>query len=97
MKERYGRWRYDAERIVLVYVGDEGRDEYEVDPEECTTSAETLDRIAQVSKKTWASREDVGYLVQALDDLLDFQANLCSFGDDKRITDVRGLIERRSG
>lgn len=95
MKESYGRWRYDPDRIVLVYVGDEGREEYEVDPEECTTSAKTLDFIAQVSRKTWASREDVGNLVAALDDLLDIQSNLCSFGEDKRIADVRALIKQR--
>ena len=95
MKEKYGRWRYDPDRIVLVYVGDEGREEYEVDPEECTSSAKTLDWIAQVSGKTWASREDVGNLVEALDDLLGLQANLCSFGNDKQISDIRSLIEQR--
>jgi hypothetical protein len=66
MKKHYGRWRYDADRIVLVYVGEEGREQYEVDPDECTTSAKTLDWIAQISRKTWASREDVGYLVEAI-------------------------------
>lgn len=96
MNETYGPWGYDSERVVLVYKAGTP-DEYEVDPEECTTSAKTLDWIAQVSRKTWASPSDIGNLVKALDDLLDMQANLCSFGNDKQIHDVRALIKRRHG
>ena len=47
----WGRWTFDPAMVSLIHRDEEG-DEYEVDLEECTTSAKTLDRICRVSKKT---------------------------------------------
>jgi hypothetical protein len=57
-----------------------------VDLERCLDSADVLDWIAQVGKKNYADDAVLAGLVRALDDVLDVQANLCSFGRHKTIT-----------
>jgi hypothetical protein len=52
------------------------------------TSAEVLDHIMQVVKKGYSDPVN-GPLVKALNDVLDPQANLCSFGRSRRITKRR--------
>src|SRR5258707_10467220 len=47
--DTWGNWRYDAKLLVLTHVPHD----YEVNLEECTTSAETLDWIFQMESKTW--------------------------------------------
>ena len=59
--DKWGNWRFDAERLVLVY--QKGRHNYEVDLERMTNSSHTLDWIFQVAGKTWASAEVLGQLV----------------------------------
>lgn len=73
--DRWGDWEWDAERLVLFH----RVRHFEVDLERMNTSAAVLDWICQVSKKAWASPKDVGDLVQAVDDLLCPQENLCSW------------------
>jgi hypothetical protein len=86
--ERWGKWEFDAEGLVLKY-GEDGRNEYEVDLGSITSSAEMLEWIFQVSVKTWASREDIGNLVRALGNLPCPQANLGSGGSDKQFDPVK--------
>ena len=69
--------------------------EYEVDLERCTTPAQVLDWIVQVSKKTWATDVVVADLVRALDDLLDVQGTMCPFGQARRVNVKRALAGRR--
>ncbi|WP_345390935.1 hypothetical protein [Haloechinothrix salitolerans] len=57
-----------------------GHDDYYVDLERCTTSAEVLDWIAQVAEKPWANDEVLAGLVRALNDVLAPQEHLCSRG-----------------
>jgi hypothetical protein len=89
----WGCWKYHPENLTL-----ECRDErgfiYEVDLERCSTSAEVLDWIFQVSKKTWATADIVKDLLTAFDDLLSPQARLCSFGRGGRI-DPREILRSR--
>src|SRR4051794_26104992 len=73
--DNWGNWIYDAETLVLRHK----TRHYEMDLEQCATSGQTLDRIFQICGKSWATAEDLGHLIQALDDLLKPQANLCSF------------------
>ncbi len=74
--DRWGQWGFDSKRLCLVFK--DGL--YEVNLEDMNTSAQMLDWIFQVSNKTWADRKDIGDLVQALEDLLHPQGNLCSGG-----------------
>ncbi len=73
--DTWGNWRYKAKLLTLTHVPED----YEIRLDECSTSAETLDWIFQVASKTWVTPEDLGNLILALDDIIDPQANLCSF------------------
>jgi hypothetical protein len=81
--ETWGPWRLDATALTLTYEGEEGS--YELDLEDLTTSAMMLDWIFQVQKKAWCSAEDIKYLLEALDVLIDPQATLCSWGEEKTL------------
>ena len=61
-----GGWVYDPETLVVRY----GLDEYEVDLEQCSTSAQMLDWIFRFANKAGATPEAVGNLVQILNELL---------------------------
>lgn len=41
--------------------------QYEIDLKRCQTSAQKCDWLAQIAEKSWATREVLGGLVQALD------------------------------
>lgn len=76
----WGPWSYERPQ-VLVIRDNAGRWLYEVDLERCRTAAAILDWIAQVAAKQWepapASRAEViGYLVLALDEVIEIQANV---------------------
>lgn len=79
----WGEWHLDP--TVYVLYTEAGGYRYEVDLERCLTSAEVLDWICQIAGKIW-DEPIVGDLVQAIDDVLRPQANLCSFGASKRLT-----------
>lgn len=55
---------------------------YQIDLDRCKTSAQVLDWIIQVAKKTWTTQEVIADLVLMLDRCLDLQANICSWGAD---------------
>jgi hypothetical protein len=86
------RWVYHPKDRCLRFYDGDATELYEVDLEECSDSAEVLDWIVQVHEKTWATPPVFHALVEALDDLLDLQANYCSFGTSKKV--VRELLER---
>ena len=56
-----------------------------------SSSAQVLDWIFQMAGKSWVASQDLGDLVHALEDLIDPQANLCSFGTDKQF-DVKAFL-----
>lgn len=89
----WGGWTLDRERLVLEY------DQYEVDLEHSLTGAQVCDWIFQVAHKSWATPEVTAGLVKAFDDLLQPQANLCSGGVNKEIsnTQVKELVRKNSG
>jgi hypothetical protein len=78
---RWGGWEFDRRWLVLRHV--DGY--YEVDLERCRTPAQVLDWIAQIQGKRWGTTAVVGDLVEALCDLLNPQATLCSGGAAKVI------------
>lgn len=78
-------WTYDPENLTLNIDSPGGV--YDVDLEKCNDSAQILDWICQVSHKTWATREDIGHLVDALDELaggLGLQSKVCGGGTNKK-------------
>lgn len=68
---------------------------YEIDLDQCTTSAEVLDWIMQLHGKQWGV-DVVSGLVAAFRDILHPQANLCSFGRSETLTEeqVAELVAR---
>lgn len=76
----WGGWTLDVASQTLRL-----DDRYEVYLGECDTSAEVLDWICQVAKKRWATDRILAGLVRALDDVLEPQANLCSWGRSSRL------------
>jgi hypothetical protein len=91
-RSTWGRWVYHPDPFVLR-LAENTRDEYEVDLDRCTSSAEMLDWIMQVASKPGVTAEDLGHLVGALNHLFHPQAYLCSGGEDKRI-DPRATVEQ---
>ena len=47
-------------------------------------STEVLDCIVELHEKSWATPEDIGNLVAALDDIFDLQNNVCGCGIEHR-------------
>ncbi len=91
------KWRYDRKTNFLSIEGKPPRGfpiAYSFDVSGKNTSAKLLDLIVQVSKKRWATDSILSDLVRKLDDLLDIQANVCSWGKDKNF-DAVGHLEGR--
>jgi hypothetical protein len=76
------RWTYHEANLTLTL--NDPPLFYEIDLERCNTSAEALDWIVQVSKKTWATDEILADLVRMLDRCLHLQQNTCSGGVDHK-------------
>lgn len=72
---QWGRWRLDGGCLVPEQAPD-----YYVDLRRITDSAKALDWIVQLSKKSWVTEEDLGFLVKALDYILGFQQRYCGGG-----------------
>ena len=89
-REQLFEWVYDAENLTLTYRG-EGGDEYKVDLETCTTSAQLLDRIFQVSNKG-IHPAAAGEFLEWLDFILNPQGTLCSEGKEQGPVVVRDRI-----
>jgi hypothetical protein len=98
--DAWGPWKYKRSNLTLEYVPQDGHWWYEVDLERCGTAAEMLDWIFQINgkDKDCCSVEDLGHLIVALDDLLNPQANICSFGHASRLDVAKyfsGKVEDR--
>lgn len=81
----WGPWQLDPEVPALFIPRDldnpvDGDDLYWWPLDKCCDSPQVLDFLFQVNAKTWATVEIRAGLLNALDDVLDPQANLCSFG-----------------
>src|SRR4051812_35113732 len=74
-KRRWGKWSLNTTSWALTH----RESGYELDLKTMGTSSSMMTWIFQVSKmRTAFSREDLGYLIEALDDIFDPTADLCS-------------------
>lgn len=76
----WGPWQLDRDVRVL------STPDYEVDLDDCLSSAQTLDWILQVADKPGTDDATIAGLVRAMIDVLDPQSTLCSGGKGKRLT-----------
>lgn len=86
--DTWGRFTFRRDNLTLEHSGG-----YYIDLERCKNSAQLLDWIFQIEGKTWMTVEDKGHLIEALQDLLYPQQNLCSFGTDKRMNATKYLMD----
>lgn len=96
--KRWGRWQYNKEQLILDYLDPRkgGKSRYYVDLERCRTGAQILDWILQIAGKDWASNEDIGNLVRALDRLGNgLQGKVCPVGRNKRFDFKKHLVGSR--
>jgi hypothetical protein len=82
-ESQWNGWQREGK--ALGYTVNEYGAEYAIDLERFTSSAEVLDFIMQVAGKTWATDACLAGLVRALNDILNPQVFLCSWGTDKRL------------
>lgn len=89
----WGGWTLDRDRLVLE------NKHYEVDLERALTGAQLCDLIFQVRQHIWASPEVLAGLLNAFEDLLRPQANLCSGGENKTMSNakLRSLVAENGG
>jgi hypothetical protein len=87
--KKYGPWELDTEDLILAH----GED-YWIDLQRISTSAEMLDWICQLAQKSWVTPTALGYLVLAFEDIFDPQANLCGSGKSKTINATQYLRRR---
>lgn len=86
---RFGRWTFDPAHSCLEHgLG------YWVPLNEVGTSARMLDWIFQVAAKSWATPDDIGQMVLALQEIFEPQARLCSFGQDTPFDAGKFLADR---
>ena len=81
LPENWGKWKLDRDRRVIYY---DGRHDFWFSLGQMNNSAEVLDWIVELHEKSWATPEDIGNLVAALDDIFDLQNNICGCGVDHR-------------
>ncbi len=93
---RWGNWRFKESDLTLEYASPRKLTPYYIDLERMDTSAVMLDWIFQINQKGWASVNDLGQLIRALNDIFEPQATLCSSGISKRINSSAYLKARLS-
>lgn len=72
----FGKWEYNRVAFTLTHLAED----YEIDLDEVTNSAELLDWLCQVQGKSWCTKKDLWTLFEAFDYLFKPQQNLCPFG-----------------
>lgn len=87
--DTWGRFTFRRDNLTLEH----GLYGYYIDLERCKTPAQLLDYMFQIEAKTWMTLEDKGHLVEAVQDLLYPQQNLCSFGTNKRMNATEYLMD----
>jgi hypothetical protein len=88
--ESWGNWKLDRERRAIYY---DGGHDYWFSLGQMNNSAEVLDWIVQLHEQKWATPEDVGHLVAALNDIFDLQNTMCGCGIEHRF-DAKAHLEK---
>jgi hypothetical protein len=77
LPKAWGPWRFDTANLALVY-REHGPN---IHLERFEDAKQALDMIVHISAKSYMTREDVGFLVQALDDTIDLRGCFCGSED----------------
>lgn len=79
----WGRWIFNLEALSLITKDTKSDRTYYLPLSTCNSSSQILDWITNFLEKDWTSNQDMGDLVQALNELLDFQMNFVGNGIDE--------------
>jgi len=79
----WGRWVFNLEALSLITKDTKSDRTYYLALSTCNSSSQILDWIANFLEKDWTSNQDMGDLIQALNELLDFQMNFVGNGIDE--------------
>jgi hypothetical protein len=89
---RWGVWQLQKSSWTLLHTRYDHP--FQVELGNINTTGQMLDTIFEFSEKSWATREDVGNLVAALDDIFDPRQNLCPGGASRTI-EAREVLQKR--
>ncbi|MDQ2712038.1 MAG: hypothetical protein M3Y24_07375 [Acidobacteriota bacterium] len=87
-------WHFDPHSLTLVFRSGE-EVHHLVDLRRITSSTCMLDIIFDISGRPWASKDIIGDLIQALQELFDPKVTLCGAGRDRLLDPVVHLVNRR--
>lgn len=76
---RWRPWSLDTENYTLLRITDDETSDYPVDLDKCLDSANVLDWVLHLDGRAGSDQVTLG-LLRALNDLLEPQQNLCSYG-----------------
>ena len=95
--ETQSPWSFDKTALSLVLHApqQEGPQGYDIDLEQCCTSAEVLDWIMQVASKQDVSDRVLAWLVRDLRDLLGPQSTLCTGGIERGPINIQDVLSKR--
>lgn len=94
MKKKYGPWTFDSDKLTLTHRAYGG---YEIDITDMNTCASVLDWIFQIQSKDWTDNpETVASLIQAIEEIINPQATLCSCSKDGGKINVRNVVEKNA-
>jgi hypothetical protein len=79
----WGEWTFDYKTGCLCFRIDGTDDDYHICLSKINQSSQILDWIFQLNAKTWATPQIMKDLLEAMEFLLNPQANYCSFGINK--------------
>lgn len=96
-KVKWGAWRYNPENFTLEFdsriSGFPKEFPYYVDLRRCNDSDAVLDWLLQLLEKQWCTKEQVGYLLQAISEL---SGDLHNMIGNRRFNMTKQLIEMRN-
>jgi len=92
--------RWDSLEIIVHGHPKKGGYDYPIDLERCTTPAQVLDWIVQVSEKPWCDGELLVALIEAIDEAcherlkINFQGAFCPMGMPMRVDWTQGTTRK---
>ena len=95
---RWGRWILDEEDLSLFTSYDNDEKRYSLPLFLCNNPEETLGWITSIHEKKWSTNQDIGDLVEALNDLLNIKSSFDRNGyeyDNGNIEYTRNVVQQR--
>lgn len=96
--KRWGRWILDEENLSLFTNYDNDEKRYSLPLVLFNNPEETLGWITSIHEKTWTTNQDIGDLVEALNDLLNLKSHFGRNGnghDNGDIGYIRHFVQQR--